>query len=109
MNKGQKRHSQLIIAGCNSAKNLELIEKAFYQVTLFVSVKVTRPWVGAILPWRNGVACLLFRDIFSDGLRAICLVSQNIASGNLKFCEQINGRDCIVNLSAGEHKMDRIS
>lgn len=63
MNKGQKRHSQLIIAGCNSAKNLELIEKAFYQVTLFVSVKVTRPWVGAILPWRNGVAC--FNPIFS--------------------------------------------
>lgn len=109
MNKRQKGHSQLVIAGCNSAKYLELIEKALNQVTLFVSVKVTRPRIGAILLGRNGVACLLLRDIFSDCLGAIRLVAQNVASGDFDLREQVDCSTCIMDLAPGEHEMDRIS
>lgn len=58
---------------------------------------------------RNGVAYLLRPDIFPDGLRAIGLIGQDIASGNIKFRKQINGRTRIVNLTSGEYKVDRIA
>lgn len=40
MDKGQKGHSEFIIAGSDPAKNFELIEKTLDQVALLVGVKI---------------------------------------------------------------------
>ena len=108
MHERQKGHSQLVITGSNSAKNLELIEKALDQMPLLVSMEITGPGVDAIFPGRNGIVGLLLRDIVPDLLRTIGLVAQNVASGNLQLREQINGRTCVMNLTAGEQKSDGV-
>lgn len=109
MDESQEGHSQLIIAGGDSAKDLELIEKALDQMPLFVSVEITGPGIDAVLPGWDGVAGLLFGDIVPDFLRAIGLVTQNVAPFDLKLREQVDGRTCIMHLTASEQKMDRIT
>lgn len=85
MDKSQKGHSELIIAGSDSAEDLKLFEKALNQVALLIGVKVAGPRIGAVFFGRDGVAGVLLRNIFPDGFRTIGLVSQDIASGNLKL------------------------
>lgn len=84
MHEGQKGHSQLIIAGSDPAKHLELIEKALDQVPFLVDMEITRPWIDAVLSGWNGVVSILLGDIAADFLGAISLISQNIAPIDLK-------------------------
>ena len=109
MNKSQKGHSQLVIAGSYPAEYLELIEKALDQMPLLVGVEITGPRISAILPWRDGIVGLLLGDVVPDLLRTIGLVTKNVAPFDLKLREQINGRTCVMHLTAGEQKMDRIT
>lgn len=109
MYESQKGHSQLVIASSDPAEDLELIEKALDQMPLLVGVEITGPRIGAVLPWWDGVAGLLLGDVVPDFLRAIGFVAQNVAPFDLKLREQINGRTCIMHLTAGEQKMDRIA
>ena len=109
MYESQKGHSQLVIAGSNPAEDLELIKKALDQMPLLVGVEITGPRIGAVLSGWDGVAGLLSGDIVPDFLRTIGFVAQNVAPFDLKLREQINGRTCVMHLTAGEQKMDRIT
>ena len=109
MNKRQEGDSQLVIAGGNPAKNFELIEKALDQMPLFVGMEITGPRIGAVLPWWDGVAGLLPGDVVPDLLRTIGLVTQNVAPFDLKLREQVDGRTCVMHLTAGEQKLNRIT
>lgn len=109
MDKCKERQRQLVVTGCDSAEDLEFIEKALDQMALFVSVKIAWPGVGAVFSGRDGVPSLLLCDIFPNVLGAISLVAQNVASGDLQFREQINGRTCIMYLTASDQKSDRIA
>ena len=109
MYESQKGHSQLVIASSDPAEDLELIEKALDQMPLLVGVEITGPRIGAVLPGWDGVAGLLSGDIVPDFLRTIGFVAQNVAPLDLKLREQINGRTCIMHLTAGEQEMYRIT
>ena len=85
MDKGQKGHSEFIIAGSDPAKNFELIEKTLDQVALLVGVKIAEPGLNHIAFGRNGVRCPLLCNIGSDGLRSVCLITQDITPGNAHF------------------------
>ena len=109
MNKCQKGYCQLVIASSDPAEDLEFIEKALDQMPFLIGMEVTGPRICAVLPGRDGVAGLLPGDIVPDFLRTIGFVAQNVAPFDLKLREQINGRTCIMHLTAGEQKMDRIT
>ena len=83
MNKGNKGHCQLVIAGGNPAKDFQFVEKALYQMSLFVDIKVTVPRIGTVTPRGYGKDSVLFRNIISDLLCAIGFVTENITAGNL--------------------------
>ena len=109
MYESQKGHGQLVIAGSNPAEDLELIKKALDQMPLLVDVEITGPRIGAVLPGWDGVVGLLSGDIVPDFLRTIGFVAQNVAPFDLKFRQKINGRTCIMHLTAGEQEMYRIT
>lgn len=109
MNKRQKGYCQLVIASSEPAEDLELIEKTLDQMPLLVGAEIAGPWIGAILSGWDGVAGLLSGDIVPDSLRAIGFVAQNVAPFDLKLREQINGRTCVMHLTAGEQEMYRIT
>ena len=83
--------------------------------------KSTRP---NAVPWRFGSRRATIRRnsplvglcsgpstgyIVPDLLRNIGFVTLNVAPFNLKLRKQINGRTCVMYLTAGEYKLDRIT
>lgn len=101
MKECQKGCGQLVIAGCDPAEHFELIEKAFNQMPLFVDVEITGPRFNAVFPGWDGVPGFLRCDVVPDFLRAISLITENVASRNLQFRKKINSRICIMHLTAG--------
>ena len=108
MNERSKGHSQLVIASSNPAKSLQFIEEALHQVPLFIGMEITMPRIGAATLWRNGIYGVLFRDILTDCLCAVSLVTEDIAAGNVDTREQIHRRFGIMYLPACEHKVHRV-
>ena len=49
----------------------------------------------------DGVLGFLRCDVVPDFLRAISLITENVASRNLQFRKKINSRICIMHLTAG--------
>ena len=65
---------------------------------LLVTAEITGPGIGTVLPGWDGIAGFL--------LGAIGLVTRNVAPFDLK---QVDGRTCVMHLSSGEQKPDRIT
>jgi len=74
-----------------------------------VDMKITMPRFHTVFSGRYGVAGFLLSDIVPDFLRTIGLVAENITSFHIQFRKQINGCTCIVYLTSGEQKVDRIT
>ena len=109
MDKSKKRHSKLIIACSDPAKNFEFIEETLNQMTFFISVEITKPRLDHIAFGWDRIRCSLLCDVGANGLCSVCFITQNVASGNFHFRKQINGGTGIKDVSAGKQKMDRIS
>ena len=109
MDKRQKGCSQFVVAGCNAAENLELIEKAFHQMALLVDMEITRPRINTVFSGRNRIAGFLLCDIVPDLLRTIGFIRENITPFDLYLRKQINSRTCVMYLPTGKQKLDWIA
>ena len=109
MDKGKKGRSKLIIACSDPAKNLELIEETFDQMTFFISVEIAEPRLDHITFGWDRIRCSLLCDVSANGLCSVCFIAQNVAARNIHFRKQINGGTGIKDVSTGKQKMDRIS
>ena len=109
MDKSKKRHSKLIIACSDPAKNFEFIEETLNQMMFFISVEITEPRLEHIAFGWDRIRCSLLCDVGANGLCSVCFITQNVASGNFHFRKQINGGTGIKDVSAGKQKTDRIS
>ena len=109
MDKSKKRHSKLIIACSDPAKNFEFIEETLNQMMFFISVEITEPRLEHIAFGWDRIRCSLLCDVGANGLCSVCFITQNVASGNFHFRKQINGGTGIKDVTAGKQKTDRIS
>lgn len=109
MNKGKERFGKLVISGSDTAKMLDLIEKALYQMTFLIQVPVNIPRINCIHFRRNCISSVFTGNITPNFRCAICPVSQNITPGNIQFGKQRNGFFRIMNLTAGQMKSDRVT
>ena len=109
MDKRKKRHSELIIACSDPAKNIEFIEEALDQVAFLISVEITKPRLDHIAFGWDRIRCSLLCDVGANGLCSICFIAQNVAAGNIYFRKQIYGGTGIKDVSAGKQKVDGIS
>lgn len=109
MNKSKEGHSKLIIACSNPAKNFEFIEETLDQVTLLIGVEIAKPWLDHIAFGWNRIRCPLLRDVGANGVCSVCLITQNIAAGNIHFRKQVDGGAGIKDVSTGKQKVDGIS
>ena len=108
-NKGKEGNSKFIITGSDSAKSFDLVKEAFYQMTLLVDMVITRPGIGHAFPGRDGVISTVLGNVFSNMSRSVCLVTQNIAAGDIYPGKQINRRLCVMHLPASEYEVYRVS
>jgi len=109
MDKSKKGHSKLIIACSDPAENFKFIEETLDQVAFLISVEITEPRLDHIAFGWDCIRCSLLCNIGANRLCSICLITQNVASGNFHFRKQIDGGTGIKDVSAGKQKMDGIS
>ena len=109
MDKSKEGRSKLIIACSDPSKNLEFIEEALDQVAFLVSVEIAEPRLDHITFGWDRIRCSLLCNIGANRLCSICLITQNVAVGNIHFRKQIDGGTGIKDVSAGKQKVDGIS
>ena len=79
-NKGQKRIVVLIVSCRNSAKPLNFLKEALYQMPLFVKPPVTIPRIRIIVLGWDDIHRIPFSNIVSDQFCAVSLIAQNITA-----------------------------
>ena len=77
MSESQKRTGGLVVAGSHAPINFQLVEKAFYFVTVSVKVFIVRPLVEPVLFRWNHYVHALGSQACNDGVGAVGFIGIN--------------------------------
>ena len=76
MNEGKVVSGELVVARCNPAAVLDLIEEALDQIPSAIEIRAEADRLDAIAPWRDVGPCTLLGRKASDPVRIIATVGQ---------------------------------
>ena len=79
INVGKKDRIKLVIASSNSAKPFEFLEKALYDMTIFVDVPVAEPRNARTFAGRNGIISIILLEIIQNDVCTISSISKDMA------------------------------
>ena len=109
VDKRQERSIKFVIARKYPAKPFELLEEAFNQMALPVSMPVHRPRVVNVVSRRNRIGSILRINVVSDCFGPIGFIAKDIAPINIDLAEQGDGVLGIVVIAGTEQKSNRIA
>ncbi len=100
---------KLLVTGRNSTKLLQLIKKAFDDMTLFIAIEIAIPRFGCVCFRRNAKGCLLRFDKAPNGQRSVGFIRQYNALSKRDLGQYVHGYRRIVGVSRCQKQMNGIA
>ena len=102
MDEGEEARSEFIKTSGNPSELLELEEKGFHKVALFVEPPVDEPRVGIIFPWRDTEIRIVVGDELTKLPLAVGSVSENGRPLEVNLADQFLSDSNVRGIASGQ-------